>query len=76
MLATHITSLNDGLEKQWAGKKLAMGRVLDNVPGQPISLEKEVVNGLASWLGAWKEGDGSTKGKELSSRGMWMDKWE
>lgn len=69
-------SFNYSLERQWQGKILVSGGVLDNVPGQPLSLEKEVMNGLASWLGAWKEKDRNRESKDLSGRGMWMGNWE
>ena len=52
------------------------GLVLGSVPGQPLSLEKEEVNGLASWIGSIKEKDRSTESKELSSTGTWMGTWE
>ena len=52
------------------------GLVLGSVPGQPLSLEKEEVNGLASWIGSIKEKDRSMESKELSSTGTWMGTWE
>lgn len=71
-----IASLSDGLERQWQGKILALGRVLNTAPGQALSLGKEVMNGLASRLWAWKEKDRDTESKEPSGRGTWMGKWE
>lgn len=40
-----------------------MGKVLNSVPGHSLSTEKEVMNGLASWLGSWKEKDREYRGQ-------------
>lgn len=56
-------SLNDGLDSRQG--RDCNGLVLDSVPRQPLSLEKEV-NGLASWIGSIKEKDGSMESKEAA----------
>lgn len=63
--STLVWPFNDGLDSRQG--RDCNGLVLDSVPRQPLSLEKEV-NGLASWIGSIKEKDGSMESKELSSR--------
>lgn len=70
-----IASLNGGLGRQWLGKILSVGKVLDNIPGHLLSMEKKMVNGLSSRSKPQKEKDGNTEDKELSGRGMWMGIW-